>query len=119
MEMPRLCHDGDLSMLQEHLASINKKSNQKLCEVCGRSTGWECDICKKPMCTTDGKWKWNGAQCAVTFHNPSFWGLALSDVHLHRIKKEEWRPPTSQMMKRNQDKVAALRTELMRLRSAD
>ena len=72
MEMPRLSHDGDLSMLHEHLVSINKKSNQKPCEVCGRSTGWECDICKKPMCTTDGKRKWNGAQCAVTFHNPSF-----------------------------------------------
>jgi hypothetical protein len=40
------------------------------------------------MCTTDGKWKWNGAQCAVTFHNPSFWGLALSDVHLHKIKRK-------------------------------
>jgi hypothetical protein len=117
MEMPRLAHDGNLTMLQEHFVNITKKSNKMTCDVCGEATYWRCDICCKPVCVTDGARKWNGATCAIAFHNPSFWGLAMSDVHLHKMTTREWTPPTRQMIKRNEDRVEALKTELYKFSS--
>lgn len=112
MMLPRLNHGGNVSKLQEHLVSIWRTTNKMTCEVCGRATNWKCGVCKKPMCTTDGKRLWNGAVCAMTFHNPGFWGLARSDVHLHNMKVSEWQPPTKQMIKRNENMVAALAVEI-------
>ncbi len=117
MEMPRLAHDGNLTVLQEHFVNITKKSNKITCEVCGETTYWRCDICCKAVCVTDGARKWNGATCAMAFHNPSFWGLAMSDVHLHKMTIQEWTPPTRQMIKRNEDRVEALKTEIYKLSS--
>ena len=110
MQLPRFSHVGNLNKLKEHFSSIAKKSNKMICEVCGEPTYWKCELCNKPLCTTDGAHKWNGAQCAMTFHNPSFWGLARSDVHLH--KTSTWHPPTKQMVKRNEEKVTALQLQL-------
>ena len=50
-------------------------------------------------------------------HNPSFWGLAMPDDHLHKMTALDWMPQTKQMIKRNEDKVAALKMEMMNLGS--
>ena len=110
MQLPRFSRVGNLNKLKEHFCSIVKKSNKMICEVCMEPTYWKCELCNKPLCTTDGSRKWNGAQCAMTFHNPSYWGLACSDVHLHKMST--WNPPTKQMVKHNEEKVTALQLQL-------
>ena len=115
LQLPRLAHGGDLNKLQVHLKGITKKTNKMICEVCGEVTYWTCGICKKWICTTDGARKWNGAECAISFHNPTFWGSARSDVHLHNTKQSDWTPPMKQMIKRNEDRVTKLKWELKTL----
>ena len=88
MHLCRFSHDGNLNKLQEHFASITKKTNKMICEVCGDVTDWRCGLCNKSMCITNGARKWNGADCIMKFHNPSFWGLARSDVNLHNMPKD-------------------------------
>ena len=87
------------------------------CDVCGERTYWRCDFCCKPVCVTDGARKWNGTTCAIAFHNQSFWGLAMSDVHIYKMAAPDWTPPKKQMIKWNEDKVAALKMEMMNLES--
>jgi hypothetical protein len=48
----------------------------------------------------------------LSFHNPSFWGLARSDSHLHNINEAAWVAPKEQTRKRNGDSVASLKASL-------
>lgn len=74
MTMERFTHGNDLNKLNVHLKNMVKKSNMMICEVCGETTYWKCMLCNSALCTTDGKRKWNGGRCMLSFHNPSFWG---------------------------------------------
>ena len=105
---PRLC--GPLNNLQKHLSSIEKKTWTKPCEICGEKTLWRCTICDKWMCTNASK-KWNGAECAVRFHNDSFFGLAKCD-HKFTGLKRPWRPPTDNDVNRNVSKMQKIMKKL-------
>ena len=112
MTMKRFDHGNDLHKLNVHLRNMVKKSNKMICEVCGEKTYWKCVLCNSALCTTDGKRKWNGGRCMLSFHNPSFWGLARSDSHLHNITEAAWVAPKEQTRKRNGDSVASLKASL-------
>lgn len=98
---PRLC--GPLNQLQQHLSSCEKKSWRGDCEMCGQKTDWKCSICNKWMCTLADR-NWNGAECAVRFHNDYFFGLAKCD-HKYRGLKRSWRPATDNDITRNIKRV--------------
>jgi len=112
METERFSHGNDLNKLALHLESIKKKSNKITCDVCGEKTYWKCLKCNIALCTTDGKRHWNGGKCALNFHNPSFWGLARCDSHLHNMKEKDWVKPKESQRKRNEDKVISLQKNM-------
>jgi hypothetical protein len=112
METERFSHGNDLNKLALHLESIKKKSNKMTCDVCGENTYWKCLKCNIALCTTDGKRHWNGGKCALNFHNPSFWGLARCDSHLHNMKEKDWVKPKESQRKRNEDKVISLQKNM-------
>ncbi len=46
------------------------------------------------MCCTDGKKSWNGAQCALKFHDENFFGLAKIDCKLFEDRPgTQWKAP--------------------------
>lgn len=98
---PRLC--GQLDNLQKHLSSIEKKSWKSPCAMCGTSTLWKCTICDTWLCTAANK-SWNGAECAVRYHNDSCFGLANCD-HQYTGLKRRWRAPTANDITRNKNKI--------------
>jgi hypothetical protein len=90
---PRLC--GDLQYIKKHFESLKKMGNKMKCEVCGELTTMRCGLCKKYMCLFKKK-KFIGGQCAMTYHNDCFFGLAKSDSEtLHGIPKNNWVPPST------------------------
>ena len=108
MMTERLSHGNDLNKLSVHLQCIEKKTNQMTCEVCGERTYWKCIPCNSAICTTDGRRGWNGGKCALTFHNPVFWGLARCDSHLHNMKATDWVAHTQAQKKRHEDSITNL-----------
>jgi len=96
----RLCEP--CPKLRSHFQHIQKASNDKPCEVCGRKCRYWCTLCKKQMCTNPGR-MWDGAQCAFLYHSEEFFGLSLSDWKDVQGKSDptKWTPPSEEKIARN------------------
>ncbi len=115
----RLCNDS-LELLEKHLASCKKTTNRYKCNVCGEYCCWKCSICQKFMCCLNGRGGWNGASCAVKFHNANFFGLALCDFKMHPgMKRDNWKPPSETKQRQNRRHVQSLMKEINEDGSSD
>ena len=82
------------------------------CEVCGEMTTIRCGLCNKYMCFYKKK-KFIGGQCALTYHEDSFFGLSKSDLEkLFRIPKGVWLPPSVNKIKCNARRIETIKEEI-------
>ena len=106
----RLC--GDLHDIKLHFASLTKTGNTMRCEVCGEPTAIKCGLCNKYMCLYK-KRKFLGGQCALTYHEDSFFGLSKSDAtDLFGMQKSEWVPPSTNKIKCNARHIETIKEAL-------
>ena len=55
-----------------------------------------------------GRRKWDGAECAMKYHSPEFFGLVRSDSAIRGKRMIEWRPPLKKHEKANKDHIERL-----------
>jgi hypothetical protein len=104
----RLC--GSLDDLAAHMNSMRKTGNTSPCQVCGKGTAWKCDMCGEHMCVLNNR-SFNGARCAIHYHNDSFFGLAKSDFKpLMNKAANQWVPPNPVQISRNAKHISTLTT---------
>ena len=113
----RLCMSG--SDFHLHLAKTEMFKNRKKCEVCGKWTFWRCTICDAPIhvFAGTGHRKWDGAECAMKYHSPEFFGLARSDSAIRGKRMIEWTPPLKKHEKANKDHIERLLEQRKKRRS--
>jgi hypothetical protein len=61
----RLCLDN-LMLLKKHISSM-KKVHGASCNMCGKLTFMECQLCKKLVCSKNGK-RMTSLSCCIDFH---------------------------------------------------
>ena len=80
--------------------------------MCGKHTLFKCEICDKWLCVLNDR-KWDGAQCAIHYHDDSFFGLSRSDhKDLYGAGKSDWVVPTQSKMRSNKNRVAAIKRKI-------
>ena len=103
----QLC--GDLNNTKKHFASLKKKGNKMKCEVCGEMTTIRCGLCNKYMRLYNKK-KFVGGQCALTYHEGSFFGLPKRDSEkLFGIPKSEWLSSSTNKIKCNARRIETIK----------
>ena len=122
---PRFCKTNE--ELQMHFASIEKKTNPGICEVCGNNKCYYyCTLCRRHMCVITNR-RWTGARCAFLYHNESFFGLSRHDYlevlkkgsnddekkSLQEIQRElsQWKPASDVAIERNTRYISRLLME--------
>ena len=68
----------------------------------------KCGMCNKYMCLYKNR-KFVGGQCALAYHDDAFFGLSKSDSALFGMSKSEWVPPSSNKIKCNARRIAAIK----------
>mmetsp|Transcript_12411 Transcript_12411/g.26936 ORF Transcript_12411/g.26936 Transcript_12411/m.26936 type:complete len:326 (+) Transcript_12411:1665-2642(+) len=107
---PRLC--GDLLNIKKHFASIKTGGNRMRCEVCGELTTFKCGLCNKYICMFNKK-KFGGGQCALAYHDDSFFGLSKSDsADLFGKSKMDWMPPSQHKIKCNARRIETIKQSM-------
>jgi hypothetical protein len=77
-------------LLKEHLNSM-KRVHLASCQMCGRKTYMECQICKKHVCLKSGK-SMSSLSCCIDIHYDLMYGLGLMDcVELFRVESHSLR----------------------------
>ena len=103
---PRSC--GDVQYIKKHYKSLKKTGNKMKCEVCGELTTMRCGLCNKYMCLFKKK-KFIGGQCAMTYHDDCFFGLAKSDSEtLHEVPKNDWVPSSTNKRQCNERRIETI-----------
>jgi hypothetical protein len=98
-DLPQCCNTAD--DLKAHSKSVQKTTNARPCEVCGKLSIWKCTQCGKHMCTKNDR-KWDGMKCLMIYHSHEFFGLSRSDhKKVHKQTLHSWRAPTDDAMEKN------------------
>ncbi len=81
---------GNMLLLKQHLNSM-KRVHVAPCQMCGKETYMECQICKKHVCFKSGK-SMSSLSCCIDFHDDLMYGLGFMDhVELFGIKNHSLR----------------------------
>jgi hypothetical protein len=84
----RLCTEN-MTLLKQHLNSM-KRVHLATCQMCGKKTCMECQICKKHVCFKSGK-SMSSLSCCIDFHDDLRYGLGFMDcVELFGVKKSQF-----------------------------
>jgi hypothetical protein len=76
-----------MMLLKQHLNSM-KKVHVASCQMCGKKSYMECQICKK--CFKSGK-NMSSLSCCIDFHDDLMYSLGLMDrVELFGVKKSQF-----------------------------
>jgi hypothetical protein len=95
----RLCA-GNMTLLKEHLNSM-KRVHLASCQMCGKKTYMECQICKKHVCFKSGK-NMTSLSCSIDFHDDLMYGLGFMDrVELFGVKKSQFKKANAAEVKKN------------------
>jgi hypothetical protein len=85
----RLCA-GNMMLLKQHLNSM-KRVHVASCQMRGKKTYMECQICKKHVCFKSGK-SMPSLSCCIDFRDDLMYGLGLMDrVELFGVKKSQFK----------------------------
>ncbi len=97
----RLCA-GNMKLLKQHLNSM-KRVNVASCQMCGKKTNMECQICKKHVCFKSGQ-SMSSLSCCIDFHDDLMYGLGLTDhVELCGVKKSQFKKTNAVEVRKKQD----------------
>ena len=89
-----------MTLLKEHLNSM-KRVHASSCQMCGKKTYMECQICKKHVCFKSGK-NMTSLLCSIDFHDDLMYGLGFMDrVELFGVKKSQFKKANAAEVKKN------------------
>ncbi len=95
----RLCA-GNMTLLKEHLNSM-KRVHLASCQMCGKKTYMECQICTKHVCFNSGK-NMTSLSCCIDFHDDFMYGLDFLDhVELLGVKKSQFKKANAAKVRKN------------------
>ncbi len=95
----RLCA-GNMTLLKQHLNSM-KRLHLATCQMCGKKTYMECQICKKHVCFKTGK-NMTSLSCCIDFHDDLMYGLGFMDrVELFGVQKSQFKKADAVEVKKN------------------
>jgi hypothetical protein len=95
----RLC-TGNMTLLKEHVNSM-KRVHLASCQMCGKKTYVEGQICKKHVCFKSGK-NMTSLSCCIDFHDDLMYGLGFLDrVELFGVKKSQFKKANAAEVRKN------------------
>jgi hypothetical protein len=108
----RLC-SGNMALLKKHL-NIMKRVHGTSCNMCGKHTFMECQLCKKHVCFKSGK-EGNRLSCCIDFHDDLLYGLGIMDRYeLFGVQKSKFKKPPTQEVRNNKSHMQELMTKYQR-----
>ncbi len=88
-EKTRLCA-GNMMLLKQHLNSM-KRVHLATCQMRGKKTYIDCQICKTHVCIKSGKIM-SSLSCCIYFHDDLMYALGFMDrVELFGVKKSQFK----------------------------
>ncbi len=95
----KLCA-GNMTLLKQHLNSM-KRVHLATCQMCGKKTYMDCQICKKHVCFKSGK-SMSSLSCCIDFHDDLMYGLGFMDhVELFGVKKSQFKKVNAMEVMKN------------------
>jgi hypothetical protein len=87
--------------LKEHVNSM-KRVHLASCQMCGKKTHMECQICKKHVYFKSGK-SMTSLSCCIDFHDEDLmYGLGFLDcVELFGVKKSQFKKANAAEVRKN------------------
>jgi hypothetical protein len=71
------------------------------CQMCGKKTYMECQICKKHVCFKSGQ-NMTSLSCCIDFHDDLMYGLGFMDrVELFGVKKSQFKKANAVEVRKN------------------
>jgi hypothetical protein len=105
----RLCA-GNMTLLKQHLNSM-KRVHLATCQMCGKKTYMECQICKKHVHFKSGK-SMSSLSCCIDFHDDLMYGLGFMDcVELFGVKKSQFKKANAMEVRKNKIHMKNLMTK--------
>ncbi len=101
---------GNMMLLKHHLNSM-KRVHLASCQMCGKKTYTECQICKKHVCYKSGKIM-SGLSCCIDFHDDLMYGLGFMDrVELFGVRKSQFKNAYAMEVRKNKIHMKKLMTK--------
>jgi hypothetical protein len=95
----RICA-RNMMLLKGHLISM-KRVHPSSCQMCGKKTYMEFQVCKKRVCFKSGK-NMTSLSCSIDFHDDLMYGLGFMDcVELFGVKKSQFNKANAAEVKKN------------------
>ncbi len=89
-----------MTLLKEHLNSM-KRVHLASCQMYGKKTYMEYQICKKQVCFKSGK-NMTSLSCCLDFHDDLMCGLGyMNHVELFGVKKSQFKKANAVEVKKN------------------
>jgi hypothetical protein len=96
----RLCA-GNMTLLKQYLNSM-KRVHLASCQMYGKKTYMECQICKKHVCFKSGN-NMTSLSCCIDFHDDLMYGLGFMDrVELFGVKKSQFKKAYAVEVRKNE-----------------
>jgi hypothetical protein len=105
----RLCLDN-LTLLKKHINSM-KKVHGASCNMCGKLTFMECQLCKKHFCFKSGKGM-TSLSCCIDFHDDLMYCMGVMDrVELFGVQKSKFKIAPAPEVRKNRSHMHDLMTK--------
>jgi hypothetical protein len=80
-----------------------KRVHLATCQMCGKKTYMECQICKKHVCFKSGKnMSMSSLSCCIDFHDDLMYGLGFLDrVELFGVEKSQFKKANTVEVRKN------------------
>jgi hypothetical protein len=89
-----------MMLLKQYLNSM-KRVHVASCQMCGKKTYMECQICKKHACFKSGK-SMSNLSCGIDLHDDLMYGLGLmGSVELFGVKKSQFKKADAVEVRKN------------------
>jgi hypothetical protein len=99
-----------MTLLKQYLNSM-KRVHVASCEMCGKKTYMECQICKKHVCFKSGK-SISSLSCCIDFHDDLMCGLCFMDhVELFGGKNSQFKKAKVKEVRKNNIHMKKLMTK--------
>jgi hypothetical protein len=105
----RLCSDN-LTLLKKHINSM-KKVHGASCNMCGKLTFMECQLCKEHVCFKSGKGM-TSLLCCIDFHDDLMYGMGIMDcIELFGVQNSNFKKAPAPEVRKNKSHMRNLMTK--------
>jgi hypothetical protein len=108
-EESRLCSDN-LMLLRKHIHSM-KRVHGLSCNMCGKLTFMECQLCQKHVCLKSGNGM-TSLSCCIDLHDDLIYGMGVMDcVELFGVQKSNFKKAPAPKVRKNKSHMRDLMTK--------